>query len=187
MRATPGPHRYAAFLRGINIGANKRVAMADLRDVATRLGYEDVATHLNSGNLVLSAPGDENSLAEELEQAIAGRFGFAVPLVLRGREQLSGVLRRDPLAALVDNGSRYAVALCGATVPSALADAALAADAGRGWVQVHGREVYVWCPNGLSKSAPIEVLARPRKDVVVTIRNWNTLQAVARMLGEPRG
>jgi len=177
--------RYAAFLRGINVGASKRVPMADLRDVATRLGHDDVATHLNSGNLVFSAGGDEGSLADELEQAIAERFGFAVPVVLREREQLGGVLRRDPLAALVDNGSRYAVALCGAPVPSALTDAALAADAGSGWVRVHDREVYVWCPDGLSKSPPIEVLTKPRKDVLVTVRNWNTLQAVARMLAGP--
>ena len=75
---------HVALLRGFNVRGNNKIAMADLREVVTSLGHTDVATYIQSGNIVFSAPGaDAAALASGLEQAIAAAFA-ARPGLLPG-------------------------------------------------------------------------------------------------------
>ena len=67
---------HVALLRGINVGRAKRVAMADLRSLVERLGYTDVRTLLNSGNVVFTSTSARSGGAEaRIEAAIAARLG----------------------------------------------------------------------------------------------------------------
>ena len=72
--------RYAVLLRGINVGSAKRVAMADLRELLTEAGFEDVRTHLNSGNVVLTG---KSAPPKRIEKAITDRTGLSVASVSR--------------------------------------------------------------------------------------------------------
>ena len=78
--------RYVALLRGINVGGKNKVPMPALKEVFERVGHADVRTYINSGNVVFDAPRARAAdLAEALEAAIEGEFGFGVRvLVLRG-------------------------------------------------------------------------------------------------------
>jgi uncharacterized protein (DUF1697 family) len=80
--------RYVALLRGINVGGNNKVAMADLKETVTRIGGEDVRTHINSGNVVFDHRGRSPAgLAKKVEQAIADDFGIQIRvLVLKASE-----------------------------------------------------------------------------------------------------
>src|SRR5260370_30248383 len=75
--------RQIALLRGINVGGNKKVEMARLRALMEELGYGDVRTYVNSGNVVFSGP---RRSEKHLEAAIVKTFGFDVPVVLRSRD-----------------------------------------------------------------------------------------------------
>ena len=86
--------RQIALLRGINVGGNKRVEMARLRALMEDLGYSDVRTYVNSGNVVFSGP---RRSERHLETAIAKTFGFEVPVVLRSRDELADVVAANPL------------------------------------------------------------------------------------------
>lgn len=85
---------HIALLRGINVGGHKRVPMADLRTLATRLGWRDVQTYIQSGNLVFTAdtPDAENAL----ESALFQHFGFPVDVVVRTAEQWRGYAAGTP-------------------------------------------------------------------------------------------
>ncbi|HET9650304.1 MAG TPA: DUF1697 domain-containing protein [Microlunatus sp.] len=87
---------YAAFLRGINLGPAKKVPMAELRALAEQLGYADVATYINSGNLVFSATAKPARLEQQLSTALRERFGFSVDVCVRSRERLAGLLAANP-------------------------------------------------------------------------------------------
>lgn len=80
---------YVALLRGINVGTAKRVAMPALRELATGLGYADVATHINSGNLVLSTERPAATVQRELEQGIEQTFGLHADVVVRTAGELA--------------------------------------------------------------------------------------------------
>ena len=90
---------HIALLRGINVGGNKRVAMTDLRDVVTSLGHADVATYIQSGNVLFSSDqADTALLAAGLEQAMAGALGVEAGVVVLTRDELAQVARANPYA-----------------------------------------------------------------------------------------
>src|SRR4051795_11256636 len=101
--------RQIALLRGINVGGNKRVEMARLRALMEELGYRDVRTDVNSGNVVFSGP---RRSAKHLETALAKAFGFDVPLVLRTRDELATVVKANPLRKLASDPAKHLVVFC---------------------------------------------------------------------------
>jgi uncharacterized protein (DUF1697 family) len=173
---------HVAFLRGINVGRNKRIAMADLRALAADLGYQDVRTHLQSGNLILTCPERETKVAEALHGGIRDRFGFDVAVVVRTMQQLTDVVALDPFGAVATDPTRYFVTFFAAD-PSARTEQALdAVDRGDDQVHVAGREVYTWCPNGLLDSKLGETVLNRLPDVATT-RNWRTVTKVLELAG----
>src|SRR4051794_2619764 len=99
--------RLVALLRGINLGSKRRVAMADLRELMTELGYEDVRTVLQSGNVVFT--GAKAKAQATLETALHDRYGFKVDVVLRTMDELHAVVDADPLKDEVTDLTRYFV------------------------------------------------------------------------------
>src|ERR1035438_5342617 len=89
--------RCAILLRGINIGPHNRIPMAELRALLTEDGFADVATHLQSGNVVLSSAGSPEEAARRCEDLIKLRFGLDIRSVVRTHGELLGVVRADPL------------------------------------------------------------------------------------------
>src|SRR6185436_8585513 len=87
---------FVALLRGINVGGNKRVPMADLRNLATKLGWGKVATYIQSGNLVFVSSGSSAALEAALETALARHFGFSVEVIVRGATAWSAYARGTP-------------------------------------------------------------------------------------------
>src|SRR5687767_14025081 len=99
--------RSVALLRGINVGKAKRVAMADLRALFEGLGYTDVATLLNSGNVVFAgAKGKAQGTAQRIEAEIERCCGFTSRVTIVSGADLARVLAEDPLADVADDPSR---------------------------------------------------------------------------------
>ena len=91
------PTVWVALLRGINVGGNRRIAMADLRATVAAAGGTDVSTHIQSGNVLLChATKDRAALTKALEGAIEETFGLAVPVVLRTAGELADLVARCP-------------------------------------------------------------------------------------------
>ena len=88
---------HIALLRGINVGGRNRVAMAGLREVVTSLGHTDVATYIQSGNVVFtSKEADTRVLAAALERAVAEALGVRPRVVVLSRNELSQVIADNP-------------------------------------------------------------------------------------------
>src|SRR5215471_15974037 len=95
--------RQIVLLRGINIGPRNRIPMPALRELFTSAGFNDVRTYLQSGNVVLSSDADSERLAQECERRIAQAFGLNVDVIVRTRDELAGVVRRNPLEEVAVN------------------------------------------------------------------------------------
>jgi uncharacterized protein (DUF1697 family) len=87
---------YVALLRGINVGGNRKVEMAALRETFSRAGCKDVSTYINSGNVLFSDDREPELLIPKLETAIAEEFGFEVPVLLRNIEEIRSVVASVP-------------------------------------------------------------------------------------------
>lgn len=92
---------YIALLRGINVGGHKKVPMADLKKMMSEMGFEDVKTLLNSGNVVFRAKSTSNSaLEKQLEQELALTFGFPVPVLVRKGSDIVELVKSEPFAGI---------------------------------------------------------------------------------------
>ena len=173
--------RFVAFLRGVNVGGNNKVPMAELRDLLAQLGYTDIKTLLNSGNAVFSAPGKADEHARKVQAGIASAMGVEVPVIVKTQAEMDAIARENTLAEAADNHSRLFVTF----TPDSVALAALAPLSGlvHPPEQIHlGKHaLFLWCPNGVLESKAGEALMG-KAGRAGTTRNWATVLKVMSIL-----
>jgi uncharacterized protein (DUF1697 family) len=175
-RTTPSLSPRVAFLRGVNVGANK-VSMPELRETAISLGFTDVSTLINSGNLIYGGSSDTTAIDEQrLREAIAGQLGVRCAVLVRTRDELATVLRACPLPTeAAADPAKLLVTLWDADTTPAMRDLFAQAPVSVERFVVNEHAIYCWLPNGVSASVPYEKAARALGDHI-TARNWSTMQ-----------
>ncbi len=169
------PTTCVALLRGINVGGHRRVPMAELRTVFEALGYQQVSTYVQSGNVVFTSDGDEHALASDLEQALLDHFGFAVTVVVRTERELAAVAARHPFGARQDDPAKlHVLFLADTPAPDAVGGFDPAPFAPDEFV-VDGRELYVHYPNGAGRTKLTIDAVERALGTAATGRNWRTV------------
>jgi len=173
---------WVALLRGINVGRNKRVAMSDLRALLEALGYQDVRTHLQSGNAIFTT---DRATASELEQQIAERIkkdlDMDVSVLVRSAAELTRVVATNPFVAKGTPATELHVVFLSGNPPSGKTASvdhdAFAPDQ----FEFGERVIYVRLPGGVmgSRLPDWERLLGLR----ATTRNWNTVTRLRDLLG----
>jgi uncharacterized protein (DUF1697 family) len=182
--------RYLALLRGINVGGRNKVAMAELRAVAIDLGHSDVATYIQSGNLLFtSSETDVTSLADALEAEIEARLGVRPAVVVISGRELARVIADNPFPDEANPKSLHAVFRRDEVDKSGIALVAAAVrraseSGSRDDAAVVGRILFLRTPDGLGRSDMAAQLARSRVQAAGTARNWTTVTRLMEMLGE---
>ena len=176
--------RQVVLLRGVNIGALNRIAMPKLRDTLTSAGFADVATYLQSGNVVLTTKASPAGLASETKRLIADAFELEIDVVVRTRDELADVVELNPLGAVAVNPKRYQVSfLAEKPDPDVLEALAGFAVEQEQFVAI-GRELYAWHPDGIGRSRLWARLAGPALGVTATARNWTTVTSLLALADE---
>jgi uncharacterized protein (DUF1697 family) len=181
--------RYVALLRGINVGGRNRVAMADLRQLAEGLGHTEVATYIQSGNLLFTSDeGSAADLAEALEQEIARSLAVRPAVVVVSRDDLAQVIADNPFPAEADPKCLHAVFRRDEITSDAVAAIAGAEQRARAKgspdeAVVVGRTLFLRTPDGLGRSELAAQLARVGSQAAGTARNWATVTRLMDLLG----
>jgi uncharacterized protein (DUF1697 family) len=173
---------HVALVRGINVGRAKRVAMADLRALAEGLGYGDVSTVLNSGNLLFTAArGKPEGLARRIEQGMAEQLGIRARVAVLTAAEFKAVVEENTLGAVAATPTRLLVAFC--LEPDRLRDVAPLArlDFRPEALAVGRRAAYLWCPEGVLASRALDAVGQKLGDST-TIRNWATVMRIKERL-----
>jgi len=169
---------WIALLRGVNVGGRKPVAMADLRRLVTILGFSDVQSLLQSGNLVfrgaLQATGELERL---LERETEKRLGLRTDFTVRTVEEWGAIIAGNPFR---DEGARdpshlVVIVFKDDVIPGRV-DALRAAFAGPEVIQPAGRHAYIVYPNGIGRSRLTSALIEKTLGTRSTGRNWNTVR-----------
>lgn len=176
--------RQVALLRGINLGARRRVSMAELRELCGEHGCADVRTHLRSGNVVFASQQPPERLERELAERIREKFEIDVPVLVRTRDDLAAVIDRDPFGAIADDPKRYQVSFLSSELDPQVATDLQAARLAPERVVVDGREIYAWHPDGIQRSPLAALLTDRRLGVTATARNWNTVTKLLALADE---
>ncbi len=165
--------RHIALLRGINLGSRNRVSMPDLRELLASQGYGDIATLVQSGNVVLTSRLSPKRLERELRKQIADGLGVDTPVVVRTRDELADVIARDPFGAAAKDPKRYQVTFLAEEPGADAVRAVEAADVAPDRLVISGREAFTLHPEGIQRSKAAAAVARHLP--TGTARNWNTV------------
>jgi uncharacterized protein (DUF1697 family) len=179
---------YISLLRGINVSGHKRIKMDRLRESFGALGFEEVKTYIQSGNVVFKTRKTPTSrLSNRIEERILKDFGFSVSVVSRTADEMGTTIASNPFLRErgIDQGKLHVMFLSEAPEPPALkklADLTVAPDR----CLCLGREIYFYLPNGVSQSVLMKSPVDRILAVVTTTRNWKTVNSVHQMCQDCR-
>ncbi len=167
--------RYVLLLRGVNVGKNNSLPMADLRAMLTELGCTDIVTYLQSGNAVFATTLAPAVLTAAIERLLEDAMGRPIATTVRTQSQMRAVLENNPFEPLATKPAYLCVTFL-EHVPTPAERAPLET---RDWspeqVRIVGTEIYSWHPNGQGRSALAQKLSTLTLRGAVTTRNWNTV------------
>jgi uncharacterized protein (DUF1697 family) len=166
---------YAAMLRGINVSGRNRLAMEDLRALVTAVGGTDVRTYIQSGNAVFVSRRSASAVVGSLESGLESALGSKVPVLVRTKEELEAIIETNPFLHRGEDPKVLHVTFMGAVPrPEAVASVPMkTADTDE--LQVSGREVYLFCPNGYGNTKLTNSFFEKRLGSSATTRNWKTV------------
>ncbi|MFF8731204.1 DUF1697 domain-containing protein [Streptomyces sp. NPDC015171] len=172
--------KHIALLRGVNVGGRTRIAMAELRGLFDGMGFEDVRTHLQSGNVVFAVPDGRPAaeLAAGIEQRIADDLGVTLSVLLRTGDSLARTLAANPYLGEEDDPAKLHVTFL-AREPTAEQAARLVVPAGEtARFTLAGDEIHLHVPDGYGRTKLNNAFVERRLGIPATTRNWRTVGAL---------
>jgi uncharacterized protein (DUF1697 family) len=178
------PATHVALLRGVNVGKAKRVAMADLRALVEELGYGDVRTLRNSGNVAFTRGRGGSALpGPRIEKAIRDRLGVSTRVTVLTSDELAAAIDGNPLLDVADDPSRLLVAVLAEPADRKRLEPLAERDWAPEVLALGPRVAYLWMPAGVLVSQVAKAIDRELGDAQ-TSRNWATMLAL-RALTQP--
>jgi uncharacterized protein (DUF1697 family) len=183
------PTTYVALLRGINVGGNNIISMADLKACVEQLGHQHVRTYINSGNVIFQSAGpDARRIERDLEEALLPRFKAPIAVVARSLAEMQNTLAHVPPGWLTANDLRCYVIFLRHTIdqPELLQRFTFKPEI-EGLYYAPG--VLFWSTrlDSLTKSSLSRQLNGSAVFQDMTVRNLNTLQKLCVLMGEVEG
>jgi uncharacterized protein (DUF1697 family) len=165
--------RHVSLLRGINVGGHNLVSMTRLRALYEALGCEDVATYLQSGNVVFRRARDPAGVGRGVELALKRELGLDVRVLDRTHADLAAIIEADPFPGA--DPSRRLVMFLSSRPGDAIAREVEHVKLGPDEALLIGRELHLHCPDGIGNSRLPGLLTERRLGVTATARNWRTV------------
>jgi uncharacterized protein (DUF1697 family) len=175
-----------ALLRGVNVGGHQAVAMSDLRNLATELGFGGARSVLQSGNLVFRCDARTGvDLENVLERDAEKRLGFHADFFIRSAKEWREVVARNPFRKDAERDPGHLVVMfLKSAVNAKNAKVLQAPIAGSEIVRADGRHLYIVYPDGIGRSRLTNALIEKKLGIRGTARNWNTVLKLAALADE---
>jgi uncharacterized protein (DUF1697 family) len=173
-----------ALLRAVNVGGTKMVGMAALRDLLGALGFSDVRSLLQSGNLVFRAPRRSSPALEcMLEAAAAKELGLRTDFFVRSADQWQAIVAGNPFRDEADRDPSHLMVMTLKSAPApAQYDALRSAITGPERIHGGGTHAYITYPAGIGSSRLTNAVIERHLQVRGTARNWNTVLKLAALI-----
>jgi len=168
---------YISMLRGINVSGHKIIKMDALRKMYADLNFKNVKTYIQSGNVIFQ---DKKTKHEELEKKIAEKisdeFGFEVPVLVKDLDELTTVLKNNPLVNKRNEDiTKLHVTFLSQEPEQANIDKIKNGQYASDEFILIGKTVYLFCPNGYGKTKLSNTFFENKLKIIATTRNWKTI------------
>lgn len=169
--------RLISLLRGINVGGHKKISMAELKSLYEGLGFTEVVTYIQSGNVVFTASSDDD-LSANIKRAIQDYFGFELEIILRTHTAWREIIEGNPFPSQAKNDPQYLNVILPTQAPSPeKLDAARAFTfAGSEIFAIHPDVIYGYYADGYGRSRYSNPFWEKMLNVPTTTRNWNSMK-----------
>jgi uncharacterized protein (DUF1697 family) len=174
---------YISIVRGINVSGQKLIIMADLQKTYEKLGFGNIATYVQSGNVVFTGKkAAPEKLAASITQEIAKDFGFQVPVIVFSMLTLKQIIASNPFINDREKDIAYLhVTFLSAQPPKfdvkSIEEKKLSGEA----IAFTNAAVYLYCPNGYGKTKLTNSFLESKLQVSATTRNWKTTTELVRL------
>lgn len=173
--------KYVALLRGINVGGHKKIAMRDLCLLFETLGFKQVKSILQSGNIVFEATPhvSETQLEQQIASAIDQQLQLDIAVLVRRKESLVEIIRNNPFSALaISDPSHLLVMVVDKNPSSPALEALIKSIQGREQIIGGHQCLYLAYPDGIGRSKLTHQLIEKKLGLQGTARNWTTLARI---------
>lgn len=175
--------KFIALLRGINVSGHRLIRMEDLRELFSEMGFKDVSTYIQSGNVIFRSGNSEAADMERLiTQAIQKKYGFEAPVRIVDFEDLQIVFANNPF---INNHSRD-IPFLHVSFLSGIPDLEdLKKLDAKAFLPdeffVNGNYIYLYCPNGYGRTKLTNSFFEKKLKLEATTRNWKTIIELMRI------
>jgi len=170
--------KYISVLRGINVSGQKKIKMLDLKSLYESLGFNNVVTYIQSGNVIFdSSDKNKSSIKQLIEEAVEKKYKFHVSVEIRTKCEFNNIISNSPFGSidLAEEGTKVLVTFL-STVPDKHKHSdVLSCVVSPEKLVVKGQELYLYCPNGYGKSKLSNTFIESKLGVEATTRNWKTV------------
>lgn len=179
---------YITILRGINVSGHNLIKMDALKKLCADLGFENVQTYIQSGNIVFNASETErNTISSKLIQAISDTFGFQVPVITMKREELQSIIDHNPFMNDTSKDPSFFHITFLSDIPlEENYNAVLQSKYKNDQFQLIGKAIYLYCPDGYGNTKLTNTFWENKLKVKATTRNWKTSKQLINMAGNIR-
>ena len=171
--------KYVAFLRGINVGGKNKVKMETLREVFGALGFQNVKTYINSGNVIFeTVKTDDNKLVAEIEKAIRAEFSLNIKVMVRTVAEIEYILKNNPLDGKFENDKDLHVLFLDEYLTEEKRELLLSNNNENEMFAVRNREIFCLLRVSFSDSLLGKNYIGKKLKVSATARNWRTIDKI---------
>lgn len=178
--------KHIALLRGINVGGNRKILMADLRFLFDELGYTNIETYIQSGNVVYDLSMNEKPAesARRIQDAVRVKYGYEVPVIVVPAIELLLAVDQNPyFLADPDDIIKFHLTLLSDFPERGKVDAIAGIDFTPDQFSINGKQVYIRCERKYHESKLTNNFLEKKLGVQATTRNWRTIMKLAEMAG----
>jgi len=171
--------KYISLLRGINVSGQKKVTMPDLKLLYATLGFKNVTTYIQSGNVIFDTSiKSKIILKEKIEKSIAKKYKFHVPVEIRTSQELIKIIKQCPFDSvdIEKEGTKLLVTFLSSPPSKSRIIKILNYVNSPEKLVIKGTEAYLYCPNGYGKSKLSNNFLEKKLEVKATTRNWKSVQ-----------
>ena len=174
--------KYVAFLRGINVGGKNKIKMETLREKCGEIGFENVKTYINSGNVIFeTTKTDGRQLAEQIEQAIESAFSVKIRVMVRSVAEIADIIKNNPFAGQFENDKDLHVFFLDEELPLEKSQLLLSNNNEKEMFAVRNLEIFCLLRVGVLDSLMGKDYIGKKLKVSATARNWRTINKILEM------
>jgi len=174
--------KYVAFLRGINVGGNNMIKMEQLRELVAALGFENVKTYVNSGNVIFEGKKTpDKKLASAIHDAIKKEFGMDISVMVRSIEEVKEIIKKNPYVGQFENDKELHIFFLNEPLSAEHHESLTAISSDTEKITLDGRTIYYLPRMGILEGVLGKGFIDKKLKIPSTARNWRTVNKVAEM------